>query len=348
MNHPILATRNAWRWYVIIWGVITMLHWLILHLVFHINPLHAAIDSIVYNGLMMLLGLGIWYPVAYSGVEKGWLTMLSQLSLAAVVIVGMWLMAGNAITNWIVPPENEYHQFVAENNVMRAVIGTLFFSLYVLVFYLHISYQNLQTRIRQTERMNSLLQEAELKALKAQLNPHFLFNSLNSISALTIVDQDAAREMVNKLSDFLRYSLRKNHKQLLPLEEELRNMRRYLDIEKVRFGDRLICDMKVPEACKKMHLPAMILQPIFENAVKHGVYESTEEVSIRSFCRETDDALEVSIINNYDPKAPPRRGEGVGLKIVKERLKMIYNRDDLLNLTRENNFFEVTMRFPQV
>ena len=111
-----------------------------------------------------------------------------------------------------------------------------------------IFFDNIQQKEKEQETMQRLLRETELKALKAQLNPHFLFNSLNSISSLTITDSDGARDMINKLSDFMRYSLKKNENAFLPLREEMKNMARYLEIEKVRFGDRLNC---VVENCNE-------------------------------------------------------------------------------------------------
>ena len=129
-----------------------------------------------------------------------------------------------------------------------------------------------------------MVKEAELKSLKYQINPHFIFNSLNSISSLTISDPQKAQEMTIKLSSFLRSTLSKNEKQKSKLSEEISNAKLYLDIEKVRFDDKFEFIEEVENACKDMEVPSMILQPLFENAIKHGVYESLEKVTIKMKC----------------------------------------------------------------
>jgi LytS/YehU family sensor histidine kinase len=215
-------------------------------------------------------------------------------------------------------------------------------------YYLIIFYNDLEENNRQQQQLRKLVREAELKALKSQLNPHFLFNSLNSISSLTITDADKAREMINKLSDFMRYSLRQNDLSLLPLKEEMENIWRYLEIERVRFGDRLVIETEVSDDCYALKVPPMILQPLYENAVKHGVYESIEPVCIRTYCIRQNDSLSITIINNYDPESIPKRGEGVGLENIRNRLRMLFHCEGLLQTVRENNHFEATLIIPQI
>jgi LytS/YehU family sensor histidine kinase len=154
--------------------------------------------------------------------------------------------------------------------------------------------------------------------------------------------------MLNHLSDFLRYSLQKSNADLISLREELKNMNRYLEIEKVRFGSRLICETELDKLCLDMKLPAMILQPIYENAIKHGLYESIEPVTIGTSCKLKNGNLEISIINNYDPEAIAPKGERLGLENVSNTLRNIYNQDQLLTITRENNHFEVSLIIPQL
>ena len=137
--------------------------------------------------------------------------------------------------------------------------------------------------------------------LRSQINPHFLYNCLNSVSSLTITDPDKAREMIIKLSDFMRYALSKKDEQPVSFRSELENLRFYLDIEKVRFGDRLSFDEKIDEKCLETQMPVMLLQPLYENAVKHGVYESTECVRITTEGKLTEGYLEITISDNYDP-----------------------------------------------
>jgi LytS/YehU family sensor histidine kinase len=208
-------------------------------------------------------------------------------------------------------------------------------------------YEDLQLKLKNEAQLNHLVKEAELNALKSQINPHFLFNSLNSISSLTMTSPEKAQEMVIKLSDFLRYSLSHDKNETTTLRRELENTERYLDIEKVRFGRRLRYQSNVPESCLDARLPNMILQPLFENAIKHGVYNSTEEVLVELRCAPNEDFLELHISNDFDPEATRPKGEGIGLKNIKNRLEILYKRTDLLEINFGKIEFEVILRIPK-
>ena len=169
-------------------------------------------------------------------------------------------------------------------------------------------YEDLQDKLKIESELQSLVKEAELNALKSQINPHFLFNSLNSISSLTITNPDKAQEMVIKLSDFLRYSLSHDKNEKASLQQEFENLQRYLDIEKIRFGKRLNFIEKIPEKCINFEIPNMILQPLIENSIKHGVYNSTEEVFVELSCKELNDYVIIEITNDYDSDAIKKVG----------------------------------------
>jgi LytS/YehU family sensor histidine kinase len=195
--------------------------------------------------------------------------------------------------------------------------------------------------------LKTLVKESELNSLKSQINPHFLFNSLNSISSLTLIEPGKAQEMIIKLSEFLRYTTSKKEEKLTTLDEEINNINRYLDIEKVRFGKRLSLKQEINASCLKHKLPGLILQPLIENAVKYGVYESTEESTIEIICTCNSTALSVVIRNAWDPDFQYNKGEGIGLRNIRSRLSILYNRDDLFFIRKDNNIFEVNIIFPQ-
>jgi two-component system LytT family sensor kinase len=195
--------------------------------------------------------------------------------------------------------------------------------------------------------LKALIKESELSSLKSQINPHFLFNSLNSISSLTIISPERAREMIIKLSEFLRYSLSKDDKQLTTLGQEINNVNRYLDIEKIRFGKRLNILTKIGDECLGKKLPWLILQPVIENAIKYGVYENIEESTIELSCWCNKDMLRLSVSNNYDSDLIINKGEGIGLQNIRHRLRIIYNSDSLLKVNSTNGIFEVVFSFPQ-
>ena len=208
-------------------------------------------------------------------------------------------------------------------------------------------YTNLQERIRHEVELKSLVQQAELKSLKAQINPHFIFNGLNSISSLTITNPQKAQDMVIKLSGFLRYSINQDGNQKTTFEEELRNIDRYLDIEKIRFGDRLHFDKQTSYECLQKKLPNLILQPLFENVIKHGVHESMDEIMVKltSYCE--NNVLYITVSNNYDPESVLKKGDGIGLKNIKERLQLSYQLNNLLTINQTSNHFEVKLTIPQ-
>ncbi|HSZ84740.1 MAG TPA: histidine kinase, partial [Puia sp.] len=177
----------------------------------------------------------------------------------------------------------------------------------------------------------------------------FLFNSLNSINALIAVKPEEARKMIQQLSDFLRGTLRKEDQQWVNLSEELQYLKLYLDIEKVRFGHRLSDEIICEEAAQTMKLPPMLLQPIVENAIKFGLYDTIGDITIRINAAIKEDHLEVIVENPFDPETShPKQGTGFGLNSVKRRLLLLFARNDLLQTKIENNLFITIVKIPQV
>ncbi|HEY1471939.1 MAG TPA: histidine kinase [Candidatus Acidoferrum sp.] len=188
--------------------------------------------------------------------------------------------------------------------------------------------------------------EAELMALKAQINPHFLYNSLNSISALTSIDPARAREMCVLLADFLRMTLGMGEKALIPLREELALLEKYCAIEKVRFGERLKVQEEIQEDTKECAVPPLLLQPLVENAVVHGIAQLPEGGWIRLKTTRSAGRIGVTVENSWDPEAGPSRKNGVGLKNVQRRLEARYGEEARLEAKAEEEVFRVSLSFP--
>ena len=260
----------------------------------------------------------------------------------------VWYGSSYTLLGYLFRGIKAYTDFLLVSIPYRIFIGVLFYALLGMAYYLFIYYKNLQEKIVLEARLSELLKESELNTLKSQINPHFLFNSLNSISSLTITNPEKAREMVIKLSDFLRYSVSINYTNFTTFEKEIANVKRYLEIEKVRFGDKLNFEFNLDGPCREQEIPVMLLQPIFENAIKHGVYESTEQVKIVMDCEYKSGYLEISIINDFDPEARPRKGAGMGLKNIKERLRLLYKTDKLIKTAVEGNKFHVVLSLPNI
>ena len=193
-----------------------------------------------------------------------------------------------------------------------------------------------------------LAREAELSKLRQQLQPHFLFNSLNSISALVSIQPERARKMIQQLSDFLRGTLKKEENQWTTLGEELQHLQLYLDIEKVRFGHRLNTEVISDEESNRRQLPHMLLQPLVENAIKFGLYDTIAPVAIRIKTFTENMYLVVSVENPFDPEtSSPKKGTGFGLSSVQRRLYLLFARNDLLTTTVDNNLFTTVIKIPQ-
>ena len=161
-----------------------------------------------------------------------------------------------------------------------------------------------------------------------------------------MISPEKAQDMVINLSDFLRYSLSNKKETLTPFDNELKNIGRYLKIEKIRFGKRLEVQNKISDNSRKLLIPGLI-QPIIENAIKYGVYESTDQSNILIESSGFDDLLEVKVSNEFDPDFLVKKGAGIGLRNVTSRLRILYGREDLVKIAKTGNVFEITLRFPQ-
>ncbi|MEP1096985.1 MAG: histidine kinase [Cyclobacteriaceae bacterium] len=345
MRHPILS-GSGYKLYALILGVIMLIHGSVLYFYYGFPVTTAIGDSVLYNALFGVLAPGLWYIVSFASLSKDELALAGTHLAAAVLTVFLWTSISDFALGLIFSAEIEYGEFLDDSYIWRLIIGVLYYSITVLIFYLIKYYQDMQERLNKELELQNLLKDSELRMLKSQINPHFIFNSLNSISALTISKSESAREMVIKLSNFLRYSLGKDSIEMNTLEEEIKNSTLYLDIEKVRFGSKLSFDKEVSDTCLKVEVPNLILQPLFENAVKYGVYESIDKVSIMLKCEPHEDMLHILISNNFDVDAMPPKGEGIGLENVRKRLSLVYGRHDLLEVSQKEGIFNVTLKIP--
>jgi LytS/YehU family sensor histidine kinase len=227
------------------------------------------------------------------------------------------------------------------------------FSLLIISFITVLSWLwgHMQEHKEQEKRRNDaeqLAKEAELAKLRQQLQPHFLFNSLNSISALAGSRPNEARKMIQQLSDFLRGTLKKDEQQLVKLSEELEHLALYLEIEKVRFGHRLNIEMQHGEKGMQAKLPPLLLQPIVENAIKFGLYDTTGETTIRISSHMEGSYLYIEIKNPFDPQTQQgNHGLGFGLSSVQRRLFLLFARQDLLSTAQEDHTFITKLKIPQ-
>jgi two-component system, LytTR family, sensor histidine kinase AlgZ len=224
--------------------------------------------------------------------------------------------------------------------------GVLFYLLSVDLYYVLMAVDASREAEARALQAGILAREAELKALKAQVNPHFLFNSLNSISALTSSDPAKAREMCVLLGDFLRRTLGLGEKSAIPLEEELSLVHSFLAVEKVRFGARIKMDENIDKEALSVPVPPLLLQPLVENAVVHGIANLVEGGWVRLDVKASNEVLSVVVENTFDPDAPPKRKSGVGLANVRQRLAARYGNQASLDVKANGGSFRVAIILP--
>jgi hypothetical protein len=225
-------------------------------------------------------------------------------------------------------------------------IGVILYLLSAGLHYAALAAEASQAATLRAAEAHSLARDAQLYALRMQINPHFLFNSLHSIAALTTQDGVRAREMCVRLSDFLRSSLGLGDRESIPLREELALARSYLEVEHVRFGARLVVREEVQDACQECSIPALLLQPLVENAVKHGIAGMVEGGVIRLAVERSGDRVHIAVENAFDPDAVPAGRLGVGLAHVRRRLQVQYGEAADFEAGTREGIYRVELRFP--
>ena len=348
MNNPLYGNRTYFYLYAGIWTLIAAVHLIILSSYHDFGIEISLSEAVVANFIIALLGLSLWYPVFYISYRRSsiLIAIFQQIFMSMIASV-LWFGITFLFLATTFRENTEYISYLKESVPWRLVAGLAYYFLIVLIYNLIIYYHNFREKVTSEGELKALIKESELNSLKSQINPHFLFNSLNSISSLTIISPEKAREMIIKLSEFLRYSLSMDDKQLTTLGQEINNVNRYLDIEKIRFGNRLNIITKIGKECLNKKLPWLILQPVIENAIKYGVYENIEESVIELGCRCKGDVLQLSIRNNFDSELIINKGEGIGLQNIRHRLRIMYNSDNLLRVSSADGIFEVVFTFPQ-
>ena len=303
----------------------------------------AFIDSLISNAVLVLASLMLINTFKYYLPRRERYGYI--LGLCATISV-VWLFVTRALL-MLVQPEG-YEGFYANSVYLRLAFGFLILGCMSLLSVLWYTLKDQQQNESRKTEAEKLAKEAELYKLRQQLQPHFLFNSLNSINALIGSRPEEARQMIHQLSDFLRGTLRKEENQWVSLNEELQHLQLYLDIEKVRFGHRLTTSIDAADGTRDLKIPAMLLQPVVENAIKFGLYDTTETINISIAVKKEDEQLMVTVENPFDPTTSlPQKGTGFGLSSVKRRLYLLFARTDLLETSVKDHLFITSIKVPQ-
>ncbi|MHA4808809.1 sensor histidine kinase [Flavitalea flava] len=327
----------------LIWGFLQT----ILLLDFGLSLDVALYDSVISNALLAVASALVSMNLQFYLPKKDryWYILFVSLGLSGLILLASKYMLLSLLKE---KTGLAYPQFFTRSWVVRFDIIFLQISCMTILSVLWYSSEEEQQNLQRKADAERLSKEAELFKLRQQLAPHFLFNSLNSISALIGSQPEQARTMVQQLSDFLRGNLKKEEQQWVLLSEELQYLQLYLDIEKVRFGHRLSAVIDHDEASLNRRLPPMLLQPIVENAIKFGLYDTTDSVIITLRARTEGNFVIISVQNPFDPETSrPRKGTGFGLSSVQRRLYLLFARTDLLSTEIDKNLFTTIVKIPQ-
>lgn len=295
-----------------------------------------------------------WYVVAAHPVDRG-VTGRALVNHVAAALVSTWIWLGVSrvgarLWGGFVDAPVRPVDLLDRGTPLLVTIGVASYAIAILAYTLLSVVDERQRDALRREELATFAKDAELRALKFQLNPHFLFNALNSISALTSSAPGRAREMCVRLGDFLRRTLALGDRRTVPLGDELDLVRDYLDIEGVRFENRLRVTTDVDETCLDAEVPPLLLQPLVENAVKHGLGSLLGPMDLRVAARpaERSDRVVLSVENTYDADAPPQptRGARVGLENTRERLARQYGDAQSMDVARDDGWFRVRLELP--
>lgn len=305
----------------------------------------AAVDALLSNILLLLACLLVMIVLRYY-LPRGQ-QYINVFALCLLLTIA-WLLLSKWLLGLLLGQYEGYKLLLHNSLSIRFSLAFLllgFITMVSILWYSQLEQKEQEERKKDAEK---LAREAELFKLRQQLQPHFLFNSLNSINALIGSRPQEARKMVQQLSDFLRGTIKKDETQWVNLKEELEYLQLYLDIEKVRFGNRLATAIDIEEITHNLKLPALLLQPIVENAIKFGLYDTIGETVIEISAAKEENHLLIKVKNPFDPEtSSPKQGTGFGLNSVQRRLYLLFARNDLVTTEAKDNIFITIVRIPQ-
>jgi two-component system, LytTR family, sensor kinase len=347
MTNP-LYNRKFLAAYSAAWFLVAMLHFLFL--VFFIGSMWQTTipASIIPVVIFAFFGIGVWYIVKYSHFNKREIIRYIHIIIAGLFILFIWALSVVIIMKIV---HNSFSQLQDEEILWYYILspGVFYYAILALIFKLIILlWENAEKKAAE-ERLQKLLIESKLNAIKAYINPHFLFNSLNSVNSLINSDPERARIILINMSDYFRACIKNKDSGLIKLEDEINNVYMYFDIERERFFDRIEFEQEIDRECLNAELPPMILQPLFENIIKHAVTESIEKINIKlKISSRPDDYVEIQLSNNYNKDiVPSLKGEGLGLDACRRRMSLQFSRDDLFFVNKSAEIFNVIILLPK-
>ena len=331
-------------------AVILFLSWTIAFILLFFNTLNfnwyvSVTDSLITNTLLALACVVISIVLRFYQPKDEIVLFVIVLAIALSVLLAFIC---RFLLSHIFVQDHTYVSFLNFSLVFRFIVIFVFLAWCAFV---NVLWYRLEEQSETQERLftaQNLAKEAELNKLRHQLQPHFLFNSLNSVYALTIVNPKEAGTMITKLASFLRGTLKRDDEVWVSVAEEMEYIQLYLDIEKVRFSHRLNLDINIDEDTLGLSLPGTLLQPIVENAIKFGLYNTSAAILISILVKFENNVLKISVQNPYDPEMKTVEGTGFGLTAIRRRLYLLFADSTLLQTaSTEDNIYITTLKIPQ-
>ncbi len=347
--HPILAARDRLFLYLGAWLPIAALLTGLFVFAGRLNWNEAVLLALPMTLVYSFLCLSAWYLCRSFPLDRTAVPALFGVHAVAAAFSGsLWTLLGRGLAFALsfIPAFGDIADHYRAQTPLLVGIGALVFILATVGHYLLIAIETSREAERRALEMKVLAREAELRALRAQIDPHFLFNSLNSISALTSIDPAASRRMCQLLADFLRKSVDLGGRSSITLGEEFGMALSFLAIEQVRLGPRLTVRREIDEASRSCLVPPLLLQPLMENAIRHGIAQLVEggELSL-SACR-PGGRLRITVENPCDPERRKGSGGGIGLANVRGRLDTIYGSEAWLEVEAGETRYRVVVSLP--
>ena len=346
--HPILARGGRLALYLGLWVLVGLLLAALLAAQTGLGWLRTVVIALPLATTYSFVCLSAWYvargmPLATTGAVRISATGIT----ASLVSSALWTLIGRSWVSVVTRHDVDLETFAATLQPTLFGFGTLLYLLSIAVSYLLAAFEASQETERRGFQVQVLAREAELQSLRAQIDPHFLFNSLHSISALTTVDPQAARRMCLLLADFLRDTLALGSEQWITVDRELGLVTRFLEIERIRFGNRLSVAISAGNAGRCRVAP-LLLQPIVENAVTHGIAHALEGGTVGVAATREGNTLQITVENPCDRDRPRGSGAGLGLANVRARLRALYAADAWLEAGEVEGTWRVRLRMPVV
>jgi len=345
--HPILSSRGRLLGYLLLWVTFGGLLAGIIAVTGEAYLQWAELFAIPLAVLMGLQCLPCWYLVRGMSPEEvpTWRLVGTWLG-TSFVLLSLWLAAA---TGWLRVLKSLDRTPIADPGTLMPLLvfaGCVGVLIAILGLYSAAATERSRDAERRALELRAFAREAEMSFLRRQLDPHFLFNSLNSVAALIGSDATAARRMCLLMADFFRMSLKFSAQQTIALSDELTLVKTFLSIEQVRFGERLRYSLDVTEEAMAMRLPALLLQPLVENAVHHGIAHLLQGGEIKVSAKVRGTLLDIVVENSCDPDRPTSRSTGVGLANVRGRVESMYGIRARMDTENEADRFRVLLALP--